>query len=100
MPIYKNGNKEESLNYRPVPLTSIVCNIYEVIKKQRTGYFRKRRNNNRGTIWIQNRKVMCHQFDILLKNNSIYITQERDVWANCIYLYLKSHSIMFRTGDY
>ena len=34
IPIYKNGNKEESRNYRPVSLTSIVCKICEkVIKK-------------------------------------------------------------------
>ena len=29
MPIYKNGNTEEMLNYRPVSLTSIVCKIYD-----------------------------------------------------------------------
>ena len=35
MPIYKNENKEEPLNYRPVSLTSIVCKICEkVIQKQ------------------------------------------------------------------
>ena len=39
MPIYKNGNKEKTLNYRPVSLTSIVCKICEgVIKKQWTEY--------------------------------------------------------------
>ena len=27
MPIYKNRNKKEPLNYRPVSLTSIVCKI-------------------------------------------------------------------------
>ena len=32
MPIYKNGNKEEPLNYRPVSLTSIVCKICKVYK--------------------------------------------------------------------
>ena len=36
MPISKNGNKEEPLIYRPVSLTSIVCKICEVIKKQWT----------------------------------------------------------------
>ena len=39
MPIYKNGNKEEPFNYRPVSLISIVCKICEkVIKKQWTDY--------------------------------------------------------------
>ena len=41
MPVYKNGNKEESLNYRPVSLSSIVCKICEVIKKQWTDYLER-----------------------------------------------------------
>ena len=42
MPVYKNGNKKEPLNYRPVSLTSIVCKIYEkVIKKQWTEYLER-----------------------------------------------------------
>ena len=44
MPVFKNGNKEESLNYRPVSLTSIVCKICEkVIKKQWTDYLERER---------------------------------------------------------
>ena len=39
MPIYKNGNKEEPLNHKPVSLTNIVCKICEEsIKKQWTEY--------------------------------------------------------------
>ena len=42
MPIFKNGNKEEPLNYRPVPLSSIVCKTCEkVIKKQWTDYLER-----------------------------------------------------------
>ena len=42
MPIYKNGNKEKTLNYRPVSLTSIVCKICEkVIKKQWIEYLER-----------------------------------------------------------
>ena len=41
MPIFKNGNKEVPLNYRPVSLTSIVCKICEVIKKQWTEYLER-----------------------------------------------------------
>ena len=49
MAIYKNGNKEEPRNHRPVSLTSIVCKVCEkVIKKQRTEYFETEgiRNDN------------------------------------------------------
>ena len=42
MPIFKNENKEEPLNYRPVSLTSIICKICEkVIKKQWTKYLER-----------------------------------------------------------
>ena len=37
MPIYKNGNKEKTLNYKSVSLTSKICE--KVIKKQWTEYF-------------------------------------------------------------
>ena len=42
IPIQKNGNKEEPLNYRPVSLTIIVYKICEkVIKKQWTEYLER-----------------------------------------------------------
>ena len=42
MSIYKNGNKDEPLYYRPMSLTSIVCKICEkVIKKQWTEYLER-----------------------------------------------------------
>ena len=41
-PIYKNGNKEEPFNYRPVSLTSIVYKICEkVIKEQWIDYLER-----------------------------------------------------------
>ena len=39
--IYKNGNKEEPFNYRPVSLAIIVCKICEVIKKQWSDYLER-----------------------------------------------------------
>ena len=42
MPICKNGNKEEPLNYKPVSLISIVYKICEkVIKKQWTDFLER-----------------------------------------------------------
>ena len=42
MPIYKNENKEEPLNNRPVSLTNILCKICEkVMKKQWTDYLQR-----------------------------------------------------------
>ena len=40
--IYKNGNKEESLDYRSVSLISIACKMCEkVIKKQWNDYLER-----------------------------------------------------------
>ena len=42
MSIYKNGNKDEPLNYRPVSLTSMVCKMCEkLIKKQSMEYLER-----------------------------------------------------------
>ena len=42
MPILRNGYKEESLNYRVVPLISILCKICEqLIKIQWTDYLQR-----------------------------------------------------------
>ena len=52
IPIYKSGNKDEPLNYRPVSLTSIICKVCEkIIKKQRTRYLEKEKRIIQ-TIWI------------------------------------------------
>ena len=46
VPIYKSGNKQEPLNYRPVSLTSVVCKICEImIKKTVDSTLRKRKRN-------------------------------------------------------
>ena len=63
MPIYKNVNKEEPFNYRPVSLTSIVCNIC-------TGR-------------------SCVTNLLSFYSRVMDITQERDGWEDCIYLDFK-----------
>ena len=70
IPIHKSSNKEEPLNYRPVSLTSIICKVCEkIIKKQWTRYLEKE-ENNRQTIWISRRKVMCNKStEFLLKGD-------------------------------
>ena len=65
---------------KEVSLTSIVCKMCESRNNGRT----KREGSIKQTIWIQNRKVMCHQLKFLLNNDNIIL--ERDGWVDCIYL--------------
>ena len=47
-PIFKKGNKNNPLNYRPVSLTSVICKLLE----RHVIYVRKTKDVNRKTIWI------------------------------------------------
>ena len=38
-PVYKKGNKRNSLNYRPISLTSCVCKLMESCVKEVMGNF-------------------------------------------------------------
>ena len=90
MPIYKNGNKEEPLHYRPVSLTSRVCKICEkVIKKQWTEYLERE-----GIIPYRQFRFRtgrsCITNLINFYSRIIDVSQERDGWVDCIYLLKKS----------
>ena len=100
MPIYKNGNKEEPLNYRPVSLTSMVCKICEkVIKKQWNEYLeRKGMVTDRRFGFRIGRSCVTNLLSYY--SRVINITEERDGWADCTYLDLKKNLIRFCTGDY
>ena len=40
MPIYKTGSKQDPKNYRPISLTSQVCEVFErIIKEETVNYF-------------------------------------------------------------
>lgn len=89
VPIYKGGNKEEPLNYRPVSLTSILCKMCERVIKRR---------------WIkvleENRLLSPTQFGFREGSSTVTnlisfydrvteILQERDGWVDCVYLDIK-----------
>ena len=93
MPIYRNGNKEEPLHYRPVSLNSIMCKICEkVIRKQWTHYLERE-----GI--ISDRQFRFRTGRSCVTNLSSFysrvmnITQERDGWA-------KKAFDKVHTGDY
>ena len=85
MPIYKNGNKEEPLDYRPVSLTSIVCKICEkVIKKQWTEYLDKTRNNKVDTLDSEQDGHMSQTYQVSFKGNR-YNTRKR--WVGEVHIF-------------
>ena len=89
VPIYKSGNKEDPMNYRPVSLTSIVCKLCEtVIKNQWTEYL-ERNNVISGRQFGFQKGKSCVTNLICFYSRVIDIIQERDGWADCIYLDLK-----------
>ena len=85
MPIYKNGNKEEPLNYRPVSLTSRICKICEkIIKKQWTDYLEREGIISDRQIGFRAGRS-CVTNLLSFYSRVIDITQEKDGWVNCIY---------------
>ena len=47
MTIYKNENKEEPFNYRPVPLISLICKICEKGHQETMDCINRKRKNNK-----------------------------------------------------
>ena len=89
IPIYKGGCRMETLNYRPVSLTSIVCKICEEVIKSKWCEFledeqilsEKQFGFRKGKSCVSN--LLCFYSRV------IDILQERDGWVDCVYLDLK-----------
>ena len=61
VPIYKNGNREHPLNYRPVSLTSVICKLCEkVIKKRWTKYLEGEGILTDRQFGFRKKKFMCY----------------------------------------
>ena len=88
-PIYKSGNKEEPLNYRPVSLTSTMAKICErIIKDRWVNYLEDNKVLTEKQFGFRKGKS-CVTNLISFYSRVIDIVQERDGWADCIYLDLK-----------
>ena len=89
IPIYKNGNKEEPLNYRPVSLTSIVCKICEsVIKKYWLKFLEDHKLISNSQFGFRKGRS-CVTNLLSFYSRVTERVQERDGWVDCVYLDLK-----------
>ena len=89
VPIFKGGNDEDPLNYRPVSLTSVVAKIGETIIKERWMKHLEQNNilTNKQFGFREGRS--CTTNLISFYSRVIDAVQERDGWVDCIYLDLK-----------
>ena len=82
VPIYKGGEKEDPLNYRPVSLTSVMCKLREkFIKKDGWTSWRKGRYQPKGNLVSENL--------LSFYSRVTDAVQERKGWVDCTYLDLK-----------
>ena len=89
VPIFKGGNNEDPLNYRPVSLTSVVAKICEkVIKCKWTKYLEDNKVITDAQFGFREGRS-CTTNLISFYSRIIDTVQERDGWADCVYLDLK-----------
>jgi len=89
VPLFKSGNKEDPLNYRPVSLTSIVCKICEkVIKDHWYRYMEEKEMLSEKQFGFRKGRS-CVTNLLSYYSRVTDIVQERDGWVDCVYLDLK-----------
>ena len=89
VPLHKGGNTENPTNYRPVSLTSVVAKVCErVIKEKWTKHLEDNNVLNCRQFGFRRGKS-CATNLICFYSRVIDIIQERDGWADCVYLDLK-----------
>lgn len=86
VPIYKGGNREEPLNYRPVSLTSVVSKMCEKIIKERWMKYLVKENILTAKQFGFREGRSCVTNLMSFYSRVIDVVQEREGWADCIYL--------------
>lgn len=85
IPIFKNGNKEEIGNYRPITLLPTLSKVLEkIVKKRLLSYVQKHHLISNKQFGFQNNKSTEHAFDELTK----YVTDNLDSGKRCIGVFL------------
>ncbi len=87
-PIFKGGNKENSQNYRPVPLTHVLGKLCErTIKKRWMEHLRRDKVLINCQFGFKRRS--CSMNSLSFYSRIVNILQEKDRWVDGVYLELK-----------
>lgn len=89
VPIFKSGNREQPLNYRPVSLTSIVCKMCEKIIKKRWVKYLETNNVLTARQFGFREGTSCVTNLLSFYDRVVDILQEREGWVDCVYLDIK-----------
>ncbi len=89
VPIYKKGPKEDANNYRPVSLTSVVVKLLEkLIRKYWICHLEENNLLSNCQFGFRSNRS-CVSNLLSFYDRVIDITQERDGWADCVFLDFK-----------
>ena len=96
-PIHKAGSKEEPLNYRPVLPTSVAAKICEKVIKDRwvTHLEHSTALTERQVGFREGRSCVTNLMSFYSRVTDT--VQERDGWADCMYLHLIKHLVKYHT---
>ena len=89
IPIFKGGDKEEPLNYRPVSLTSIICKICEKIIRTRWIEYLERMGTLSGAQFGFREGRSCVTNLLSYYSRVTDVIQEKGGWVDSIYLDMK-----------
>ena len=89
VPIYKSGDREDPLNYRPVSLTSIISKLCEKIIRRRWVKYLEEWGIITAKQFGFREGSSCVTNLLSFYDRVIDIMQERDGWVDCVYLDLK-----------
>lgn len=89
IPVYKGGNKDDPLNYRPISLTSVFCKLVEgIIKDRWVQYLEKSKKICEAQYGFRKGRS-CVSNLLSFYTRIIEDVQERNGWVDTIYLDLK-----------
>ena len=92
-PLYKQGNKSNPLNYRPVSLTSVVCKILEKLIREEWVEMLEKQNMLTGKQFGFRQGRSCVSNLLCYYDRVSDAMQEREGWVDSIYLTSQKLSI-------
>ncbi|KAK8747748.1 hypothetical protein OTU49_016574, partial [Cherax quadricarinatus] len=86
VPMFKKGNRNEALNYRPVSLTCIVCKVMEKIIRRRVVEHLERNKiiNENQHGFMEGKSCITNLLEFYDKVTEV--RHEREGWVDCVFL--------------